>query len=109
MQWLLPYRCVVRLSRHRHGVPSGLWRKQMRAFPGVLDPSLQPSMECFRQVVVPVAILEDRSNLFVLRPKGDAMENVWRAHSRRVSDMKFCRRVPSRCVPPWPLSSEHIT
>jgi hypothetical protein len=42
----------------------------------MLDPSPQLSMECFCQVVITVAILMHRHNLFVRCPSGDAMQNV---------------------------------
>jgi hypothetical protein len=41
----------------------------LQRFNGVLE----LGMECFRQAVVTLAILEHRSNLFVCRPSGDAM------------------------------------
>jgi hypothetical protein len=47
--------------------------KFQQRFPGVLDPSPQMSMECFRQVVALVAILKHHSNLLVLRSSVDAM------------------------------------
>jgi hypothetical protein len=57
------------LIRLGHGEP-----RVYGGFLGVLNPSPQLSMECFRKVTV--AIVEHRSNLILLHLGGDAMYDV---------------------------------